>query len=275
MENKIWTLDSFKTSELEIFRGDIRKCKLKKEVYLNYGIMIGDLNIKTLARINAFENNIVESKAYLYKQIQLIIEFYHIYLENKYSNLKKLEQPRYMYHSFALASLCDDKNLLEELGKVVFMTDKMKNAPLDTYFLNLATKSFFTHDIEDAKQNIGKASKHITTFAKGFYHVMKGILYKDVDLINDGLNFEIRYHKRENPKGSLFHQYSIEATALAKLAVMYGFEPDVSSPFIHKGLLEKTEGIVYEGIEEITDALEEANRRAGSLGAKISSWFKG
>ncbi len=116
--------------------------------------------------------------------------------------------------------------------------------------------------------------KYFQSHFKGFSHIVKGIIENNVDLVNEGLDYRIKYHKKENPKESIFRDYSIEATALAKLANMYGLPPDISSSFIHKGLLAKSEGIEYEGVEEILAALEIANRNAGSILGKICGFFK-
>jgi hypothetical protein len=208
----------------------------------------------------------------------LAIEFYHIYLENRYPNLKKDGVPPATFVGSVLSTiLCDNTDIFQEYAHIIECYEDPNKISETRYHFFWAFKYLFLNEFEKSKEHYLKGIHQEKTFnihLKSFSFILKGVLEKNVDWINEGLAYAIKYHKRENPKGSLFHAYSIEATALAKLAMMYGLQPDVSSSFIHKGLLEKTEGIAYEGIEEITDALEEANRRAGGFRAKISSWFK-
>lgn len=102
---------------------------------------------------------------------------------------------------------------------------------------------------------------------------MLGIITNDVDLVNEGIKHRIDYNIKAN-KGSVFYEISLEATALAKLATQFGLAPDLQSSFISKSLVERSGDIKFEGINEINEALAEANRRGGGLIDRIGGWFK-
>ena len=271
MEKITWTWETWKEMWVASLYKQIEYLKTTKILYIdrfwgNDYFHIGD-------SYACGDNDMVESKRYYYKYILSCLESYSIYKKSKYPNLAREFYPPFDAilggYLFA-ATLSDKENILKELGEVMECFKK-KEEITDTYAYHIgyAIKYFLSDDFTRAKEHIMQA--HVKNDYKD---VIFGILDKNIQLIDTAIQRVINIHKRSNNKDTIFHTYSIEATALAKLAMMYGLEPDVSSPFIHKGLLEKTEGIEYEGIEEITSALEEANRRAGSLGSKISGWFK-
>lgn len=270
-------IKAFKIQEVESFKRRIQTLRICKELYLDSGefrfSVFGNIAIS-----DAFLGNIIDSKKEYCKSGLIALEFYKIYNENRYPNLIKYRIPVFRYMGAMFDTIISDNvSLLNEFGRtIVAIEDSIERNRVVNYNLTYSLKYLLLKDFGKSKEYLKEvhSEKYFQLHFKGFSHIVKGILENNIDLINEGLAYRIKYHKRENPKDSLFYAYSIEATALAKLARLYGFEPDVSSPFIHKGLLEKTEGIVYEGIEEITDALEEANQRAGGLGAKISSWFQ-
>jgi hypothetical protein len=106
-----------------------------------------------------------------------------------------------------------------------------------------------------------------SAYNRGLAIVVAGILKQDINLINEGIEFEIKYHKRKYKKEHRTHFISEAATAWVKLARMHGFEPDTSSEFINKELLKNDNDIIYDDIIEIYEALE-------IEGYKKRSWLK-
>ena len=275
MINNSWTIESRRKNAIESYQQYRQYLTTTNELWLDAGEYCFAFFI--LGHCYAFENGILESKKNYYKAGKVAVEFYLFYRENFYPDLIKHKCPPFSYVGSMIAViLCDNESLLKEYAQTIDYLELKEAALPVKYHFTYAMKYLFLNNFEKSKNHLQEVhhEKYFQLHFKGFSHIIKGVLENNIDLINEGLAYRLKYHKRGNPKGSLFHQYSIEATALAKLSMMYGFEPDVSSPFIHKGLLEKTEGIVYEGIEEITDALEEANRKAGSLWGKIGKWLE-
>ena len=226
--------------------------------------------------LDLFLNCIYESKKYFYKSTKLTIEIFKIFKENRYPNLEKKEPLPFtamFINSFLDAILCDSEEMLLEYARTIH--DDGNTDPPFNYEITSSMKYLILKDYNKAIVHANNAhqQKYFKLPYKGFSHVVKGILDRDINLINEGLELRIRYHRREN-KDSIFYAISLEATALAKLAIMYDLQPDTSSPFIHNELLKEHKDIQYDGIDEILEALEVANRRNGNLLGKIRNKFR-
>jgi hypothetical protein len=258
------TKEELKKGNIEGFVNYLTHLPQTKELWLD----LGDIGNSYLSfgEIYVFENNIVAAKKEYCKAAKLAIEYYDIYRSNRYPNLIRHKQPIFAYAGTMMAAiLCDDELILKEYAETI----AYEGHPAMRYevMTNIthALKYLLLNDFEKSKEYVEliHLSKHFQSHFRGFSHIVKGILENDVELVNEGILHRIKYYKRHNPKGSAYCECSVQATALAKLAMLYGLKPNVDSAFIHKGLLAKTEGIEYEGIEEILNALEEANFKAG------------
>src|SRR6478735_9330288 len=68
---------------------------------------------------------------------------------------------------------------------------------------------------------------------------------------------------------TIFNHSCADATALAKIGIDRGLQPDISSPFINKDLLKSANNFSYEGVNEILDALAVADRNNSGLLGKL------
>lgn len=229
-----------------------------------------------IATLNVSLDLTTESKQYFFKGAKITYYTFLIFKENFYPNLSKtgsLPFTALFSTSFLDAILCDSEDLLFDYARTI--EDMGVTNPPFNYEITYALKYLILEDFERAKEHALKA--HQSTYFKlpykGFSHVVMGILEKNVDLINEGIALRLKHHEREN-KTSIFYSTSIEATALIKLANRFDLTPDVNSPFINKALLQKDLDIQYEGIDEILNALQEADQKNGSLLNRISGWLK-
>jgi tetratricopeptide (TPR) repeat protein len=230
-----------------------------------------------IAMAYLFLNKLNQAKRYFYKAAEITSQTFDIFKQNRYPNLIKSEKLPFtslFVKSFLDAILCDSEELLISYASVIYPTGEPSPGLEFNHEIGLAMKYLILQDYDKAIYHAQNAHQpeHFELPYKGFSHVIMGILQKDILLINQGILFCLNRHKREQ-KDSMFYSISLEATALAKLATRYGFQPDISSKFIHKGLLEKQEGIIYEGIDDILKALEIANLRNGNLLERIRGWL--
>ena len=87
----------------------------------------------------------------------------------------------------------------------------------------------------------------------GYSDVVEGILDNNPELISQGVEKNLKYHHR--CETGIFKAFCLEATAMVKLAKMYGFEVNTDSSYIHQGLLQHAPDIVFEDIDEVYEAL--------------------
>jgi hypothetical protein len=217
-----------------------------------------------------------EAKKYFFKGAKITCETFSIFKENRYPNLIKKETPPFtalFVNSFLDAILCDSEELLMDYARTI--EDMGMMDPPFNYEITYAMKYLVLENFEKAKEHAVKAHqpKYFKLPYKGFSHVVMGILEKNVDLVNEGIALRLKHHEREN-KNSIFYSTSIEATALAKLAIQFGLSPDISSAFINKALLQKDTAIQYEGIDEILNALQEADEKNNGFLNWLAGWFK-
>jgi hypothetical protein len=243
---------------------------------LTFGLSIPS-TFESIALAYVCLQKIAEAKKYFYKSASITAETFRIFKENHYSNLLKSEKLPFTALfglSFPDVIVCDSEELLISYASVIYPTGEPSPGLEFNHEIGLAMKYLILQDYDKAIYHAQNAHQpeHFELPYKGFSHVIMGILQKDILLINQGILFCLNRHKREQ-KDSMFYSISLEATALAKLATRYGFQPDISSKFIHKGLLEKQEGIIYEGIDDILKALEIANLRNGNLLERIRGWL--
>jgi hypothetical protein len=229
-----------------------------------------------LGNLELFLGDVINAKKNYYKAAKSTIEVFRIFIEDRYPNLQKKEKPSFtglFATSFIDVILCDGQELQAELARTIF--DYGDIYPEFGYEITYALKYLILEDFTKAKEHAVKAhqQKYFKLPYNGFSHVVIGILEKDVNKVNEGIALRIKHHEREN-KNSIFYSTSIEATALVKLAIRFNLSPDTSSTFVNKALLHKDTNIQYEGIDEILDALEEADKKNSGFLNRLTGWFK-
>ncbi len=147
--------------------------------------------------------------------------------------------------------LCDHEEAITYLFNeaIEFYKDLIPKSKLDN-----RTKAFLylmNGEKQKAKEIFQHEYKHSDSFIRGFAHVLGGILHDDIKLVNKGIGLQINYGGDLHGPNANYHH---RATGLAKVALRFGMEPNVSDSRINKKLLE-FEKIDYEDIDNLYDAL--------------------
>ena len=236
----------------------------------------------SLAITSACLDDVATAQNYYYKVAKISIEYYKIFNESRYPNLEKKWFPLFGYSNQMISAiLSNNEEVLTEYAQIIewhYSKDYRKN---ENYYFTYAMKYLLLHDFEKSAQFLKEV--HIeryfrSSWFRGRSHIIKGILEKNDELLNEGIAIRLKKYKRENKADTEFGQYDLETTSYIKVALMFGANPDISSPLIHKGMLTQAENVVYEGIEEVIQALEKADKNAhkpDSIIDKIKNFFNG
>ncbi|MEA5460547.1 hypothetical protein VB796_15940 [Arcicella sp. LKC2W] len=135
--------------------------------------------------------------------------------------------------------------------------------------MGYALKYLLLGDKAKAKEKMGDYYSKTDTYGRGLAYVVAGILHSDLAMINEGIEYEIKYFRSmvKNWEYPMFAFICEPATAWVKLAQLHGFEPDTSNELINKELLIKHNNIIFDDIIDIYEALE-------IEGYKKKTWFK-
>jgi len=117
-------------------------------------------------------------------------------------------------------------------------------------YLVLGNREKSRHYLELVKKATDRRKAKTET---GYSDVVEGILDNNPELISLGIEKNLKYHHR--CETGIFKAFCLEATAMVKLAKMYGFEVNTDSSYIHQGLLQHEPDIVFEDIDEVYEAL--------------------
>jgi hypothetical protein len=230
-----------------------------------------------IAYLSLHLNELNEARKFFFKGAKITAETFHIFKEARYPHLQKIGPLPFtslFVKSFPDAVLCGSTSMLTEYATAIYEERVPPQGLLFNSNIMHAIKSLLLGDSVKGKQYAEDAHKPINFKGPyaGFSHAVKGILNNDLALLNEGLQLRLKCHSTDT-KGTIFHHTCAEATALAKLAIDRGMRPDISSPFIHKSLLEST-GDFKEGVSEILDALAIAERRNSGLLGKLVNIFR-
>jgi hypothetical protein len=150
--------------------------------------------------------------------------------------------------------------LLSDNSKVIEHYKDLKNTKWDENFLgyqfNTAIQSVLKDDNETLKKQIEGLKKSVTkpipkgakAYA-GCVNVFEGLLNKDKTQIKTGINELVKTIGKRDELTLVKDFFSIETTALAKLAWRKGFEVNVQSSFVPKEMLPIKELPEYPGYE--------------------------
>jgi hypothetical protein len=226
-----------------------------------------------MATFSLILGDVIQAKKYYYKAALINVEIRKIFKENRYPNLKKSEELNFtglFGTSFIHVLLCDSDDLLLEFATIIEPGNN--RYPEFNLHITSAMKYLVLEDFERARLHAEEANKqkYFKLPYKGFSKVVLGILNKDVVMVNEGIQHRINHYKKENSDSIL--KISDEANALAKLAIRFGMQPDISSQYMNRDVIEKSEGISYEGVDEILDALAVADKKNRSLDRKLFGW---
>lgn len=211
------------------------------------------------------DNDLVAAKQSFYKAAR-VIELMFENWQGKYHYPQKsvpyLADSSYLTASYLILS--DNTPYFKRFFDTVqyYENENGGDPKEENYFtqLALAFKAFAKGDYEQAipylnhslKPRLFKSAQH----TKGYETVLLGIIHQNQDQIAEGITRNLKYHIGTKHDRCIFPEFSLEATAMTKLAYMYGFKLDVKSPYIHQGLIAHDPTIVYEDIVEVFEALD-------------------
>lgn len=222
-------------------------------------LLVGDY--KRMGLLELIQNkNLTDSKKYLYKSAKLLeLEFKmskkslpHLPLE--------MEKPTiwgslgrgipYVLLSDSVPLLYSFFEVIDDVGGDEVRKGYHYNTAYAIKYLVLGNREKSRHYLELAKKAPDRKKAKTET---GYSDVVEGILDSKPDLISQGIEKNIKYHHRGEI--GIFKAFCLEATAMVKLAKMYGFEVNTDSSYIHQGLVQHDPDIVFEDIDEVYDAL--------------------
>lgn len=154
--------------------------------------------------------------------------------------------------------------LLSDNSKVIEHYKELKNTKWDENFLgyqfNTAIQSVLKDETETLKKQIEGLKKAVTKASPkgakayvGCVNVFEGLLNKDKTQIETGINELVKTIGKRDDLTLVKDFFSIETTALAKLAWRKGFEINVESSFVPKEMLPVNELPEYPGYDFFTE----------------------
>lgn len=147
--------------------------------------------------------------------------------------------------------LCDHEEALLYIFNFVKEGIKKYKIRTKEEFVMTAFIMLVLNEKEKAKILIDENYLKAEAFLKGLGFVVAGILNNNISLVNKGILLQMAYKGVEVGSDAGYHH---KATGLAKIALRFGMEPDLSDSRINKKLLEH-DNIDYVDIDDLFGAL--------------------
>jgi hypothetical protein len=190
--------------------------------------------------------DIENAKICLLKSAYIDLMFIDINYAHKYTNLKKYQEFRVMHlngEPFSTILLSGNDAFIKRFFEHLELTELDHKTGLGTILIMLK-KGLIVKDKATINTYTNLLRKKKITnergFGKGDLMFMLGIIDNDISLINEGIDVLIKTFKREDINIAVLKNNALLATAMVKFAHRFGFEPDTSSPYLCKDLLDYT-----------------------------------
>jgi hypothetical protein len=258
-EDKIFERIKHEISRLNprIFQGrDFNRLDSNSTLYCSLGLCYLDL-IKY-----------IDAKQSFLKSAYIKLMYHDIKFTNKYPNLKKYEASSYPSgvngEPFQTVMCCGNEAMLLRFFEHINLSPKEYNSDYNS-IATMVKKGLITqnqaildlHSVQLRKKKV----ENLRGFEKGDLMCLLGILNKDINEINQGVDFLIKACKRDQATDAIKHSTALWATAMVRLARRLGFEPDLSNSYISKEVV-FWEDVSFEPDEELKSyekQLEEIN----------------
>jgi hypothetical protein len=237
-----------RTSFMPIKLGLEKRADLLERYSFSFYGEVGTLNL------NLDQNATIYAKQMFYKNLRGI-EFDYWLNMGLYPEFKAKKKD-YLFFSniimhFENIFLCDHEEGIQYLFKEALefhKNDKLNSKWQKPLFPFLY---LMNNDRQKAKDMMQMEYKKADSYSKGIAYVTAGILYDDISLVNKGIAYQINYGGGHTGPEANYHN---RATGLAKIALRFGIEPDLSDSRINKKMLEY-EKVDYEDIDNMFEAL--------------------
>lgn len=173
--------------------------------------------------------------------------------------------------------LSDSPLLWQDFANALTIQMTSANEKLLGNQISLSLKYYLLSDIDEAKYWTDKAlnNKEKAQELSGYATALSGLIQKDTLLVNKGIEQQLSWYKHTAAhKQLVYYAVNISATALALLAKRRGIDADLTSSFVHTGLIEHTDSIIYEEIDNVYSALEKALNPPKTLFDNFKNSFK-
>lgn len=206
--------------------------------------------------LNKDEENYKKSKNLYYKYCRGI-EFDYWISKEFYPHLrinKEFNLHGTFGNNFHIFILCDHDVAVREILNEMEHISQFKDTKQMMLFN--AFKFILNDNLSKSREYFELYNHRYDKWTKVQYMAVKGILENDVNFINQGIKLAIKEDTSQMVNQPEFlKKYSPKATAVAKLAIKYGLQPDISSKLINQHLL------IHEPMlfEDINDLFEKIN----------------
>jgi hypothetical protein len=212
--------------------------------------------------------NYEESRQSFLKAAYINLMFHDLRFSNKFPHIDKKHLPSYPSgvngEPFQTVMCCGNEAMLLRFFEHINLSPKEYNSDYNS-IATMVKKGLITqnqaildlHSVQLRKKKV----ENLRGFEKGDLMCLMGILNKDINEINQGVDFLIKACKRDQATNAIKHSTALWATAMVRLARRLGFEPDLSNSYISKEVV-FWEDVSFEPDEELKSyekQLEEIN----------------
>ncbi len=198
-------------------------------------------NYNFIGYYNLAIGNLEEARYCFYKSAYVLCILNDLFLGEKYPNIEEKGSnwllPGKNWYSESVLCAGDEQMLQRYFEPLVLLPGDDKNAYNTSAVL--IKKGLILNDDALVKQYLPsfqkKNASNLRGYEKGDYMCLQGILEKNMELFNEGINLICKAFKRD--EGVLAASYSLWATANIRLARRLGLEPDLSNRFVSKDLV--------------------------------------
>jgi hypothetical protein len=202
------------------------------------------------------------------KSAYINLMFHELRFSNKFPYIDKKHLPSYPsginWEPFQTVMCCGNEAMLLGFFEHINTSPKEYKSDYNPIALmvkkGLITQNQALLDIH-AVQLRKKKVENLRGFEKGDLMCLLGILNKDINQINEGVDILIKVCKRDQATDAIKHTKALWATAMVRLARRLGFEPDLSNSYISNEVV-FWENVSFEPDEELKSyekQLEEMN----------------
>jgi hypothetical protein len=238
-------IDSIRNSQSKL------KNKSVKEGFIDKHLDLLSLDYSDAA-IGEFilNSDLVKSKQYFYLSGK-IQEYLFLRYDDKSIKVSPSFVTMNKYFKILIALISDDDMLVNSLAKLIGdrNEEELNNGHPFTNNVGYIIKYIILKDYNSAKERVDFLEKdevpNNEIFYRNYHRILKGILEKDADSVDKGLqSMLVDYKKMKAFKDSPEELFCIPVVGLAKLADRQGISVTIDDPIVPRVMLDK-QNIIY------------------------------